>query len=82
MAFMKSANPSITRTRQKFTDLPLPAKVGVVAGVAAEVSAKIAAWVDLYRRPADKVRGPKWAWAVAQLINGVGPAAYWSFGRK
>ncbi|RSZ63590.1 hypothetical protein EAH68_07530 [Corynebacterium hylobatis] len=59
-----------------------PARISLIVGVVVEVSAKIAAWVDLSRRPAEKVRGPKWAWALAQLINGLGPAAYWSLGRK
>lgn len=79
---MSSARRNILGNRPKFTDLPVLARTGIVLGVAAEVTAKIAAWVDLYRRPAAQVRGPKWVWAAAQLINGFGPAAYWSFGRK
>ena len=46
-----------------------------------EVAGKIASWVDLSRRPAESVRGPKWVWVLAQFINGLGPAAYWAFGR-
>jgi hypothetical protein len=46
---------------------------------------KIAALVDLKRRPADQVRGPKWLWAVAVfLVNSAGalPLAYFRYGRK
>ncbi|QGU04637.1 PLDc N-terminal domain-containing protein [Corynebacterium comes] len=79
---MNSRNPSVAKARTEFADLPTTARVSIIVAAAVEVTSKIAAWVDLYRRPADKVRGPKWAWAAAQLINGFGPAAYWSFGRK
>ena len=79
---MNSRNPSLSQLRTEFNDLPTPASVSLLAGVAAQLAATIGAWVDLYRRPADKVRGPKWAWALAQFINGIGPAAYWAVGRK
>ena len=79
---MSSRNPSLSQLRTEFNDLSTPARVSLLAGVAAELAAKIGAWVDLSRRPADKVRGPKWAWALAQFINGIGPAAYWAVGRK
>ena len=79
---MSSRNPSLSQLRTEFNDLSTPARVSLLAGVAAELAAKIGAWVDLSRRPADKVRGPKWAWALVQFINGIGPAAYWAVGRK
>lgn len=79
---MSSRNPSLATLRSEFTALSPASRAGLIAGVAVEVSAKIAAWVDLSRRPAEKIRGPKWVWALAQLINGLGPAAYWSLGRK
>ena len=65
---MNSRNPSLSQLRTEFNNLPTPARVSLLAGVAAEL--------------ADKVRGPKWAWALAQFINGIGPAAYWAVGRK
>ncbi|MDO5511108.1 PLDc N-terminal domain-containing protein [Corynebacterium sp.] len=79
---MISRNPSLSQLRTEFNDMSTTARVSLIAGVAAELAAKVGAWVDLYRRPASKVRGPKWAWALAQFINGIGPAAYWSVGRK
>lgn len=79
---MSSRNPSLTQLRTEWSDMSPASRAGLIIGTAVEFSAKIAAWVDLWRRPAEKVRGPKWAWALAQLINGLGPAAYWSLGRK
>ena len=67
---------------KKLKDLSTGQKAGIAGIGAAELAAKISAWVDIYRRPAHQIRGPKWVWALAQLINGVGPAAYWTFGRK
>jgi hypothetical protein len=56
----------------------------VVAG-ALEGVLKVAALVDLARRPAAQVRGPKAAWAAAvTLINAFGaiPLAYFACGRR
>ncbi|MSP21800.1 MAG: PLDc_N domain-containing protein [Dehalococcoidia bacterium] len=41
-----------------------------------------AAQVDLLRRPDDRVRGSKWGWRAATLVNFVGPIAYFVFGRR
>lgn len=37
-------------------------------------------WRDLWRRPADEVRGGKWIWWIASS-NLTGSIAYWLFGR-
>jgi hypothetical protein len=79
---MTSRNPSLAQIRNEFKDLSTAARVSIIAAVVLELAGKIASWVDLSRRPAGSVRGPKWVWALAQLINGVGPAAYWAFGRR
>ena len=59
-------------------------RVIVVAG-ALDGALKIAALVDLARRPAAQVRGPKSRWAVAiTLINSLGavPVVYFTYGRR
>jgi len=56
----------------------------VVAGVIEGVL-KLAALVDLARRPSNQVRGPKAAWAAAvSLISSLGavPIAYFAWGRR
>lgn len=71
--------------RKRWSDLsPGNRRLIVIAG-ACESVLKIAALVDLRRRPAEEVRGKKWAWATAVvLVNSVGavPAAYFLFGRR
>jgi hypothetical protein len=58
----------------------------LVIGVAvAEGCLKIAALIDIKRRPADQIRGPKWAWATAvAIVNSFGavPLSYFAFGRR
>ena len=39
------------------------------------------AMLDLASRPANKVRGPKAAWALASFVQPVGPIAYFAVGR-
>jgi hypothetical protein len=46
---------------------------------------KLAALIDLKRRPASQIRGPKWLWATAVTVissAGVVPISYFMFGRR
>jgi hypothetical protein len=62
---------------------PLSRKLIIAAGVA-EAGLKAAAFIDIRRRPADQIRGPKWAWTAALVANSAGviPASYFVFGRR
>ncbi|SFQ08755.1 Phospholipase_D-nuclease N-terminal [Amycolatopsis arida] len=53
----------------------------VVAG-AVQLGLAAAAWWDLARRPAERVRGAKRVWAAVIGINYVGPLAYFRWGRQ
>ncbi len=68
--------------RADWFDLPTELRFPLVGAIIGELVAKIAMWVSLSRRPAEKIRGPRWIWVLAGFINGFGPAAYWTFGRK
>ena len=71
--------------RRKWEDLdPRTRRLIVVAG-AIDGVLRLAALVDLARRPSNEVRGSKSKWAVAvTLINSLGavPIAYFVWGRK
>ena len=71
--------------KKRWSDLsPRNRKLILVVGIA-EGIVKIAALVDLRRRPAAEIRGSKRAWAVAiVLVNSAGalPAAYFLLGRR
>jgi hypothetical protein len=47
-----------------------------------ELVLTVTAAVDLLRRPAESVRGPKLAWAAALVVQPVGPISYLVFGRR
>jgi hypothetical protein len=54
--------------------------VAVIEGVL-----KLAALVDIKRRAASQIRGPKWAWAAMIAVlssSGVVPISYFVFGRR
>jgi hypothetical protein len=51
----------------------------------AEGVLKLAALIDLKRRPASQVRGPKWLWVTMVTVvssAGVVPISYFVFGRR
>jgi Phospholipase_D-nuclease N-terminal len=57
----------------------------LIAAAIAETGLKTAALVDIKRRPASQIRGPKWAWVpVVIVVNSFGavPLAYFVFGRR
>ena len=56
------------------------ATVGVVGLV--QVLLLAAALIDIRRRPAEQIRGPKKLWAAVAFINFVGPITYFVVGRK
>lgn len=55
-------------------------KVGIVVVGLIQVTLAVLAFIDLARRPAEGVRGPKPAWIPVILVNWIGPAAYALFG--
>jgi hypothetical protein len=70
---------------RKWSDLSPRTRRLITAAAVAEGILKIAALVDIARRPPDQIRGPKWAWApTVLLVNSFGgaPLAYFAFGRR
>jgi hypothetical protein len=68
--------------KRKWSDLsPRARRFTVVAGIL-EACLKAAMLIDLRRRPADQIRGPKWLWTLLTFVNFFGPVAYFSYGRR
>ncbi len=70
--------------RRRWSDLSERSRRLIIIGAVFEGILKIAALVDIKRRPASQIRGSKAAWTVGViLINSVGavPLAYFWFGR-
>jgi len=68
-------------SRKKWNDLTPVQQGAIVVGGAIELVLTTIALVDLARRPAAGVRGPKVAWALACFVQPVGPIAYLALGR-
>ena len=71
--------------RKQWSDLSQRSRRLLIAAAAAEGILKVAALIDLKRRPAAQVRGPKWLWATAVTVissAGVLPVSYFVFGRR
>jgi hypothetical protein len=68
--------------KQKWSDLaPAQQRLILVAG-SIQVVLAVSAWLDLSRRPAEQVRGPKPLWAVASAANTLGSLSYFWWGRR
>ena len=71
--------------RKQWSDLsPGTRRLMTVAAVI-EGILKLAALIDIKRRPASQIRGPRWLWATAVAVissAGVVPIAYFVVGRR
>ena len=57
----------------------------LIAAAVTEALLKVAALIDIGRRPASQIRGPKWVWAAVVAVvssAGVVPVSYFVFGRR
>jgi hypothetical protein len=70
---------------KRWKDLSPRTRRAIIAAGTAEGALKIAALIDLARRPSDQVRGSKLRWAAAiALVNSLGavPVSYFVRGRR
>ena len=68
--------------RKTWSDLSEGQRNAIKVMAAAELAMKIAMLVDIGRRPASQIRGPKSAWRLAAAVNLIGPVSYFAFGRR
>ena len=71
--------------RRQWSDLSERNRRLIIGIAVVEGCLKIAALIDIKRRPASQIRGPKWAWAtVVAIVNSFGavPLSYFAFGRR
>jgi len=69
---------------KRWSDLTARGKAPFVVRGIIQFALLAAALVDIYHRPAAEMRGTKWLWSAAVFVNfmGIGPIAYFVFGRK
>lgn len=71
--------------KRRWSDLSESKRTLIVIGAIVEGVLKILALIDIKRRPASQIRGPKWLWATciaAVSSAGALPIAYFAFGRR
>jgi hypothetical protein len=71
--------------RKQWRDLSEQNRRWLIAAAVAEGILKVAALIDIKRRPASQIRGPKWVWAAMVAVvssAGVVPVSYFVVGRR
>jgi hypothetical protein len=71
--------------KRQWSDLSGRNRRLLAVAAVAEGILKVATLIDLKRRPASQVRGPKWVWATVVTVvgsAGVIPITYFLFGRR
>jgi hypothetical protein len=67
---------------KRWGDLSSTQRKAVVLSGVVQLGLLAAALADIYRRPAQEIRGDKRLWAVVAFVNFVGPVSYFVFGRR
>ena len=70
---------------RRWSELSQGQRRAIIAAAAVDGVLKIAALVDIRKRPASGIRGPKWLWATSVAVvgsAGILPASYFLFGRR
>jgi len=75
----------VMATRRQWSDLSQRTRGLLITAAVAEGVLKVAALIDIKRRPASQIRGPKWLWAAVVAVvssAGVVPISYFVLGRR
>jgi hypothetical protein len=75
----------VMATRKQWSDLSPRTRRLLTVTAVIEGILKLAALIDLKKRPASQIRGPRWLWATAVAVvssAGVLPISYFVFGRR
>ncbi|MGH3105604.1 MAG: PLDc N-terminal domain-containing protein [Rubrobacteraceae bacterium] len=67
---------------KRWGDLSSTQRKAVVLSGVVQLGLLAAALADIYRRPAQEIRGDKRLWAVVAFVNFVGPVSYFLFGHR
>ena len=68
--------------RKQWKDLSGAQRTRIVVQAAIQFALAAMALWDISHRPANRIKGSKRLWALAALVQPVGPIAYFLFGRR
>ncbi len=66
----------------KWSDLSDRQRAIIRVWTVAELALKVAALIDISRRPTEGIRGSKRLWRAVIVVYLIGPLSYFAFGRK
>ncbi len=69
-------------SKRRWSDLTPTQQGLILASAAVELALTATAIIDLARRPADHIRGPKPLWLLGCIVQPLGPIAYLALGRR
>ena len=75
----------VSAARRQWNALSQRTRILLITAAAADGALRVAALIDIQRRPASQIRGRKGMWAAAVAIvssAGVVPVSYFVFGRR
>src|SRR4029079_15215424 len=72
----------MTNSHRRWRDLGPGARAAVIVGAATQLGLLGAAQLDIKRRSAQQLNGPRWVWVLVSFINFAGPISYFVFGRR
>ena len=72
----------MTNSHRNWRDLSPRVRIAVILGAIVQLGLLGAAQLDIRRRSAEQLNGPRWLWIAASFINFVGPITYFVIGRR
>jgi hypothetical protein len=75
----------VSAARRRWNALSQRSRILLITAAAADGALRVAALIDIQRRPASQIRGRKGMWAAAVALvssAGVVPVSYFVFGRR
>ena len=67
---------------RRWSDMTERQQTAILVAASVQLSLAATAWIDLARRPAGRVNGPKRLWAAIIGVNFLGPIAYFIWGHR
>lgn len=79
---MRTKPKKKTKPKKRWSEMTPCQRRGIAVAATVQLGLLVGALVDLRRRPAERVNGPKSLWAAVSFVNFIGPITYFAFGRR
>ncbi len=81
----KEEDEHVSAARRRWSNLSKRTRMLLISAAVADGALRVAALIDIQRRPANQIRGRKWMWAAAVALvssAGVVPVSYFVIGQR